>query len=249
VSRERKTLTARSVLASTLLGLDPPVLPVGRLVETAALFGITEGTARTALSRMTAAGEVVADDGRYRLSGRLLSRQRRQDEGRHPRLRDWDGRWRMAVVTRSRSGTGDRRTAADRAELRADLGRLRLAEWREGVWVRPDNLHLEPSALTGAHCAWAVADLDEPPLDLWDLDDWAEEARDLLGELHDLPAGTDALAPGFVLSAAVLRHLAADPLLPPTLLPTDWPATQLRDRYDEWDRAYRTLITEWHRSR
>ena len=37
----------------------------------AALFGIAEGTVRTALSRMAAAGEVEADDGWYRLSGRL----------------------------------------------------------------------------------------------------------------------------------------------------------------------------------
>ena len=33
------------------------------------------------------------------------------------------------------------------------------------------------------------------------------------------PAGPEALAPGFELSAAVLRHLQADPLLPAELLP------------------------------
>jgi phenylacetic acid degradation operon negative regulatory protein len=244
VSTERKTLTARSVLASTLLGLDPPVLAVGRLVETAALFGIAENTARTALSRMAAAGEVVADDGRYRLTGRLLDRQRRQDEGRHPRLRRWNGRWRLAIVT------ADRRTAADRADLRAALTRLRLAEWREGVWLRPDNLELDLPDLAAEHCTWADADLDDPPVGLWDLDAWAKEARELLAELRDLPPRTtDVLAPGFVLSAAVLRHLAADPLLPPELLPARWPGDRLRTTYDDWDRAYRRLLAEWHRSR
>jgi phenylacetic acid degradation operon negative regulatory protein len=244
VSRERKTLTARSVLASTLLGLDPPVLAVGRLVETAGLFGITEGTARTALSRMAAAGEVVAEDGRYRLTGRLLDRQRRQEEGRHPRRRRWNGRWRLAIVT------VERRTAADRADLRAALARLRLAEWREGVWARPDNLDLGVlPALATDHCSWAVADLAADPW-LWDLDGWAEDARDLLGELRELPpTTTDDLAPGFVLSAAVLRHLAADPLLPDELLPSGWPGAELRATYDEWDRAYRRLIATWHRSR
>ena len=41
-------LTTRSVLASTLLGTRPPRLPVGRLVRAGALFGIAEGTVRTA---------------------------------------------------------------------------------------------------------------------------------------------------------------------------------------------------------
>jgi phenylacetic acid degradation operon negative regulatory protein len=231
------------VLASTLLGLDPPVLPVGQLVETAGLFGITENTARTALSRMSSAGEVVAEDGRYRLTGRLLDRQRRQDEGRRPRRRRWNGRWRLAIVTT------DRRAAADRAALRAELTRLRLAEWREGVWARPDNLELVPTGLAADHCAWAIADVDAPPA-LWDLDGWAAEAASLVRELRALPVdGTDALEPGFVLSAAVLRHLASDPLLPDELLPRRWPGDDLRSTYDEWDRAYRRVLAQWHRSR
>jgi phenylacetic acid degradation operon negative regulatory protein len=241
VSTERKTLTARSVLLSTLLGLDPPVLAVSRLVETASLFGIADGAARTALSRMVAAGEVVADDGRYRLAGRLLDRQRRQDEGRRPRTTRWNGQWRMAVVTE------ERRSASDRAELRAALARLRMAEWREGVWLRPDNLAVAPTGVSAEHCAWLTADIEHAP-DLWDLDGWAKEARDLLDELATPPA-IDDLAPGFVLSAAVLRHLAADPLLPPALLSDDWPGADLRTTYDEWDRAYRHLLAEWHRGR
>jgi phenylacetic acid degradation operon negative regulatory protein len=246
VSRERKPLTARSVLASTLLGLDPPVLAVGRLVETAGLFGISENTARTALSRMAAAGEVVAEDGRYRLSGRLLARQRRQDEGRRPRRRRWNGRWRLALITGPEIGA---RSAADRADLRAGLTRLRLAEWREGVWLRPDNLVLDVDGLAASHCSWAVADLEGEAPSLWDVDGWARDARELLAELRSLPDDTDALAPGFVLSAAVLRHLASDPLLPDDLLPARWPGGELRATYDEWDRAYRGLLAEWHRSR
>ncbi|MCU1375406.1 MAG: PaaX protein C-domain protein, partial [Actinomycetia bacterium] len=97
-----RPLPARSVLLSTLLGLDPPALPTARLVATARLFGIEEGTARVALSRMVAAGEVEPDDGRYRLAGRLLERQRRQASARHPPAHDWDGRWHLAVVTAGR---------------------------------------------------------------------------------------------------------------------------------------------------
>ena len=63
-------LTARSVLASALLGMDPPELPVAQLVRLAGLFGISENRARVALSRMVAAGEATSDgSGRYRLAG------------------------------------------------------------------------------------------------------------------------------------------------------------------------------------
>ena len=79
-------LTARSVLASALLGEDPPELPVAHLVHLAGLFGINENRARVALSRMAGPGEVTTDGaGRYRLSGHLLDRQGRQGESRRGR--------------------------------------------------------------------------------------------------------------------------------------------------------------------
>ncbi|MCU1487116.1 MAG: transcriptional regulator PaaX family [Actinomycetia bacterium] len=240
------------MLLSTLLGLDPPALPTARLVATAGLFGISEGTARVALSRMAAAGEVVADDGRYRLAGRLLDRQRRQASGLHPPDAPWAGGWHLAVVT------AGRRSALERGELRAALAGGRLAEWREGVWTRPDNLPTPVLAprLAG-HAAWLAAtpDLDPTALaaTLWDLEGWATTAGALVDRLTAtqaaLDAGdTDALAPGFVLSAAVLRHLAGDPLLPAELLPGGWPGPILRQIYERWDAAYRAVLAGWHRA-
>jgi phenylacetic acid degradation operon negative regulatory protein len=245
-------LTARSVLLSTLLGLDPPALPTARLVATARMFGIEEGTARVALSRMVAAGEVEPDDGRYRLAGRLLERQRRQAAGRRPPEGRWDGGWHLIVII------AGRRPAHDRTDLRNLLTGSRLAEWREGVWTRPDNLPRPtlPEHLAN-HGRWLTAapDTDAVALaaGLWDLDAWAATARTLLVHLGNgrapLDAGdVSALAPGFVLSAAVLRHLAADPLLPTGLLPDGWPGSELRAVYDAWDGAYRRLLASWHRA-
>ena len=62
------------------------------------------------------------------------------------------------------------------------------------------------------------------------------------------PDGPEALAPGFELSAAVLRHLQADPLLPAELLPEDWPGGHLRATYDGWDARYRATLREWSRA-
>ena len=78
-----RPLTARSVLASALLGMDPPELPVAQLVRLTGLFGISENRARVALSRMVAAGEATSDGtGRYGLAGHLVARQTRQSASR-----------------------------------------------------------------------------------------------------------------------------------------------------------------------
>src|SRR5688500_2876021 len=94
-------LTARSIIASTLLGLRPPELGPRALIRAGEAFDIAEGTTRVALSRMVAAGELVADKGTYRLAGRLLDRMSRQDASRRPTLRRWNGEWVTAVVTKS----------------------------------------------------------------------------------------------------------------------------------------------------
>jgi phenylacetic acid degradation operon negative regulatory protein len=84
---------------------------------------------------------------------------------------------------------------------------------------------------------------------LWDLPAWADRADQLLAGMADLtPDRAEALAPGFELSAAVLRHLQGDPLLPDDLLPRGWPGARLRADYDRWDARYRTTLREWSRA-
>lgn len=245
-------LTARSVLASVLLGTEPPWLPTSLLVRTTALFGMSEGSTRTALSRLVAAGEAVAERNGYRLTGRLVARQERQSASRLAAVRPWDGTWELATV----DGEG-RRSAADRAALRDALGALRLVELREGVWARPDNLDAARSpdarAVADAWCRWWRGAAPSPELDvaeLWDVSGWATGADELRTEMADLlpelEAGDDsALADGFVTSAGVLRHLQADPLLPPELLPQGWPGDALRSEYDRYDATYRSSLRAW----
>lgn len=230
---ERNNLSARSAVLSALLGSHPPELAARHLVRIGELFGIAEGTVRVALSRMVAAGDLVQAGGRYTLSERLIERQARQDESRDPHTRPWDGTWEIAVVT------AERRAPADRAAFRHAMGALRLAELREGTWMRPANLVRDwPESVT-AQCTLIDGRPhgDPTPL-LWDLDGWAAEARRLERALER----ADGLAEGFLVSAAVLRHLLKDPLLPPALLPGDWPGGELRERYDAFDRRYREVL-------
>jgi phenylacetic acid degradation operon negative regulatory protein len=244
-----RPLTARSVLASALLGEDPPELPVSHLVHLAALFGISGNRARVALSRMVAAGEATTDgDGRYRLAGHLLDRLERQNASRRGGMSQWSGGWRVVVVTVSGQG------AEERLARRRRLAAARLAELREGVWMRPDNIDLSPDLAgdPGLVVLSASPEGDEKHLagSLWDLSGWARGAEELERRLDELePTGPGDLAPGFELSAGVLRHLQADPLLPDLLLPDDWPGSALRKAYDRWDRQYRKVLVSWGRSR
>jgi phenylacetic acid degradation operon negative regulatory protein len=224
-------LTARSVALSTLLGYHPPELPVRALVKVGTLFGIAERTTRMALTRMVADGDVVANDGVYRLTERLLRRQARQDALTSPQVKDWNGAWTMAVVT------GPARPLPERVALRKAMVDLRLAELREGVWIRPDNLRQETDGVVGEQCRCFTARYprsDELVRELWDLDAWAVDARTLSVAL----AGAAGLVEGFLAIAQVVRHLLLDPYLPQALLPPRWPAGELRDRYREYVQDY-----------
>ena len=226
-------LSARSVVLSLLLGTHPPELPVKELVRAVEPFGVGGSTLRAALSRMVAAGDLRRTDAVYRLSDRLLARQRRQDEAVQARTRAWDGDWEMVVITVTGRGP------AERAELRTRLTALRLAELREGVWLRPANLSRPlPDDLEQVGQSYtARPDRPAPELaaQLWPLDTWAATARSLLARVAEAHRPADR----FAAFAAVVRHLLADPVLPPELLPEGWPGARLRAAYA----AYQGEIT------
>ena len=246
-----RPLSARSVMASLLLGRTPPAAPVGDLVRWCARFGISEGTARVALHRMVAKEELDARDGVYRLAGRLARRQARQETSLAPDVRPWSGEWRMAAVVTTR------RAASTRAELRDAMRRLHLAEAREGVWLRPDNLTFEMPAVAARQCEWFVARPDDDPVALatrlFRPARWAARARELDRHLAAMTArlgadGHDVVADAFVAGAAALRHIGTDPLLPSELLPADWPGDALRARYAEYQRAFDGVARRWFRA-
>lgn len=248
-----RPLTARSIIGSLLLGVDPPRLSGRSLVKGGRFFGIEEGTIRVALSRMVTAGELETKDGRYQLAGRLLERQRRQTTSRSPRRRRWSGAWIMAVVP---SG---RRDADSRLALRTAATALLFAELRDGVWLRPDNLNPkrlpETAAELSGQCRLFKTRPDNPEelvRELWDLDTWAETAESMRKEMTPfadrLGAGdTEALAPGFQLAATVVRHMNTDPLLPDALLPEDWPGPALREDLDRYQEAWKTVWFDFFR--
>ena len=231
-------LTARSVALSTLLGYHPPALPISALIKVGTLFGIAEGATRVALTRMVKDGDLAVEDGVYRLSERLLRRQAKQDEISSPQTKPWSGSWQMALVT------GSARPLAERVALRKNMVAFRMAEFREGVWLRPDNLHQELAGVLAERCAFfcsQYADSRGLAEHLWDLPGWAGEARRLLA-LFD---HAHSLIDGFMAIARVIRHLLLDPYLPEELLPPGWPGDELRARYAEFNADYAQRLREY----
>lgn len=248
-----RPLSARSVLASALLGSDEARLPVSNLVAFASLFGISDGAARTCLWRMVSNGELSGDDGSYALAGRLAERRQRVDEAyRIDDVTDWDGTWELAIVS------VERRTAADRLELRKAATALHLADFREGVWIRPDNL--DPQRLSASrvvldrqctHFHGAATDITADKMrSLFALDGWADDARALIGAMEVALSGdsrdnsAENFAYEFALSIAVVRHLQLDPLLPAELVEDHWPGNALRSTYRLFDDSFKKRMNK-----
>lgn len=222
-----QTLTGRSVVLSVLLGAHPAWATAAELLRLTSDFGIREPTLRVTLTRMVGAGDLVRSDDGYRLSDRLLARQRRQDEALHPVTRDWDGTWITAVVTAV--GT-DART---RANLRTALQENRFGELREGVWLRPDNLDSDVPELARNRVRVLRARDDDPlglARRLWDLPAWSKTGHRLLREMR----AARGVPLQFTVAAAMVRHLLTDPVLPAGLLPPHWPADAVRSAYADF---------------
>ncbi|MCH7670158.1 MAG: PaaX domain-containing protein, C- domain protein [Acidobacteria bacterium] len=238
-----RPLSARSLILSSLMGLYPSQVPVRTLVTLTGLFGIEEGTTRVALSRMVIAAELTKEGATYGLSGPILDRLSSQDLGRSGIVGKWDGKWWGVVIT------ADCRQRSERDEFRTMMANLRFVELRDGVWGRPTNLVAPESH--GHFTVWRAELVTEDPIALacrlWNLPGWVDNARslcDAMGAKPDSVSVDDAaeLRDRFMLSAAINRHLRADPLLPAALLPEDWPGEALRAEFECFYTDFTTTI-------
>ncbi len=231
-----RSISARSALLTFLIGGADlgRGLTAAELVVAGTNLDIAESTVRAAISRMLTTGDLVRDGQSYLLSERLEQRRARQRERLAPHTRRWRGDWEVVVVT----ATG--RSPADRAALRTALVDHRLAELREGVWLRPDNLPPWPQGdVTRRLVTRPVEDAQPLAAELFELEAWRLRGQVILDAVRT------AEPPGnrFAACVAGVRHLLTDPVLPPELLPAAWPAAEIRAEYDESVRWMASLLT------
>ncbi len=242
-------LSPRSIVLSVLLGSHPPRMPVGRILEFTSLFDLADGAVRTALSRMVTAGDVVNDDGTYRLAGRLVERQAQQDAGRHHSTNDWDRTWWTVAVL------SDRRTMAERRTFRAWAIGARLGELRPDLWLRPANLEIPTELPDVLITRGSIITGVEQRLvaQLWDLDGLRarskmnrlalDSAAARLGDSDDR-----SLADAFSALAAAQQFLRVEPQLPQDLAP-HVAGDDVRTRYSEVVEVFQTRLAQFFAGR
>jgi len=235
-------------LTVTLLGDfwkgHPVFLPTGALVDMLSLLGVSEPSARSALSRLSGRGVLVTKrDGRgtlYRLADdvdRLGARgvHRIFAAARGDALQDWDGMWTVVAFSLP-SGL-----RAERSALRSSLRALGFAPLQDGVWISPgafspavaDALRGAPEGTVSAFRAKLefpdslASRRAEPATALEELGERYRQFVEVFSPLLDkLEAGALTPAEAFVGRVTLMdtwRALYhADPQLPAELLPDDW---------------------------
>ncbi len=228
---------ARSYVLDLLSTLRRGAMPVRALVESAALFGIAEGSVRVALTRLLADGLVERDErGLYRLGRAAAPVQGRVAAWRdlEARLRPWSGGW--IGVLDGRGARAPSRPAQRRGERALALTGFR--SFGRGLALRPDNLaggvarlraELGELGLAPGAVVCELRELD-PVSDararkLWDADDLIEQYRSHRRRVEASARRLRACAPelamveSFRVGGAALRLLARDPLLPEPIVP------------------------------
>ncbi|MEM9040545.1 MAG: PaaX domain-containing protein, C- domain protein [Actinomycetota bacterium] len=244
----QRPMSARSTLLSYLLGVPGRPVSAQHLVSVGALFGLRSGTVRTALSRLTTAGDVESTADGYRVTGTMRDRQSQQERG----LADpggtstgWDGTWWTALVV------DESRPMAARRRFRSVMLGARMGELRPEVWMRPADVEPPPS-LTGVALTRGTVDgVDGRELvgRLWDIPASEITARRLLEAIDVLgavAAGDESVewfAPAFEVSAACVSFLRTEPALPADLVETPI-ATDLRESYRALNARFRTALAE-----
>ena len=248
-----RPLSARSVLATALLGADQPHLTVGELVAIASLFGISDGAARTCLWRMVSNGELASDDGteprpQEACSNGANASTRHQDRRWVLRRRGMGrGSWRSSRWNAGRRPTGLRCAKPRQRCTSPNCGRA--SGFARTIWTRTACRGLR--AVLDRQCVHfhdAATDIPaETVRSLFSLDDWAADARRLTlavrDELDAEAVAADDFTYRFGLSVTVVRHLQLDPLLPVELLPQEWPGQELRSAYRRFDEVFKQRLS------
>lgn len=227
----RRPVTPRSLALWSLSIAAPDPLPSARLVLEAEILDIGPPAMRVALGRLLREGMATqVSRGSYALgsAAAAIHAKARGWTDTEAAVKQWRGRWIIAIV--DHLGRSDRRRvqARDRA-----LRLTGLAPSASGAWVRPDNLArdaerlvtdlrglgLDSDAVVLADCDAGARD-DDAFRRLWPIAQLESGYRRWLRELTESAARVrslsfrDAARETFLLGQSVIRAINSDPLLP-----------------------------------
>ena len=247
-----------SLLGDYWPGRSEP-LPSAALVALAGEFGISDASARAALSRLAHRGLLsVSRSGRHTFYSATPLAERMLAQGRHRVFSfgrgftaPWDGTWLVVIF----SVPEEQREA--RYQLRTRLRWLGFGALDDGVWVSP-RPGVEDVAAAFSECGIEQVTLLRAlpvelggarlrhPLSAWNLDEMAQAYDQFTGTFDPLLQRvrkgqvnvSEALAERSAITDSWRALVGLYPDLPDELLPADWPR---RRAYEIFAETYDTL--------
>ena len=235
-----RLVTAKSLILDVLRASSSMGWPVSKLIEFAALFGVSENSIRVTLSRLVTR-ELIETDvrGRYRLSSSAEPMGEWIDfwmQG-EARVRAWNGNWLGLLPPNS-----IRKREWTKLDTAAGRFGFRLVQNR--YWVRPDNLAMQTDAVLDLISASSgISDITSLAIcsaadrsgsidftGLWNRRSLETSYRKceklLVQSLQRFPENgsydnLSALKESFLLGGHAINILAVDPLLPDTMVNVD----------------------------
>ncbi|HLG84759.1 MAG TPA: phenylacetic acid degradation operon negative regulatory protein PaaX [Bradyrhizobium sp.] len=224
---------------------------LGTLLAFFEALDIDSGVVRTAMSRLAADGwltrEKVGRNSFYRLAEK--GRQTFEAATKHiydPPPSDWSGRFELLLI-----GNGEDRDASREALKNAGFGSP-----LPGVWVAPSGVPVPREASGAIRLEVSAEDENGRRLlrESWPLQRTADAylkfmkmfspLRDWIGRREQLD-DIDAFIARILLIHYYRRVVLRDPLLPPALLPQDWPGRAARELCAEIYRALLSSSEQW----
>lgn len=239
------------VIFAILVSLPVGELSMRQIKTLSAPFRISETNLRSTLSRLHKLSILeIRKEGRnayYRLGER--GRRIGQNVGRHfdePDWSSWDGRYWAAAFSFPNTQA--------RYRIQKKLAAYRFRTLYPGLWVRP--LHpdekvqsvfadaMNAGGFDLVACTFVQGLSSERVRAIYDLDsvmsvlaaakDAAEESIAKAAEMSPREAFTVRIE----LGDRLVDTLTHDPLLPPVVLPEEWPGPALRKAFHKWNRVY-----------
>jgi phenylacetic acid degradation operon negative regulatory protein len=223
---------------------------LGTLLEFFRTIDIDGGVVRTAMSRLATDGWVernkVGRNSFYRLVKK--GRQTFDAATKHiydPQVSDWTGRFELLLI-----GNGEDRDASREALKNAGFGSP-----LPGVWIAPSGVPIPEEAARAIRLEVSAEDDSGRRLlsESWPLDRTAgaylkfmKTFEPLQGWIRREPlADVDAFTARILLIHYYRRVVLRDPLLPPALLPRDWPGRAARQLCGEIYRGLLPASEQW----
>lgn len=247
------SVTAKSLILDLLRTSKPSALPVRLLINTAAIFDISENALRVNLNRLIKR-DVIAQDSRgyYQVSETTSPLRNWVSSWRdgEQRVKPWESQWLSLQLS-----SALKPKASEQIERAAY--RLGFRQFWESCWVRPDNLRVSTRdlrqlivQLSGQNDFLLMGvthfECQDDPSQLWPIarleQDYQRQIDVLnvsLAKLKSVDLSTK-FRDSFILGGDCIHTLAIDPLLPPEMINTELreSLTQLMHRYDRVCRPF-----------